>query len=144
MIIRAWRRQAESAACVEIPFGALAAAMLLVGAAYGLFGQSNAHPSFEVASIKRNTSYWSEPTRHAMGVGYQPGGRLTAENTSLMLLIQFAYADRANPMNGHWLPLPVSQVVGGPAWMRTEAYDIDAKPKGDTDERHTWLMLQTL
>src|ERR1019366_6063863 len=79
-----------------------------------------------------------------MSVGYQPGGRLTAQNASLMLLIQFAYADRTNPMNGHWLPLPVSQVAAGPAWMRTEAYDIDAKPKGNSDERHTWLMLQTL
>src|SRR5271157_5128338 len=124
--------------------GVVAVALLLMGAAYGLFGQSGAHPSFEVASIKRNTFDRVESARHAMGVGYQPGGRLTAQNASLMLLIQFAYADRANPMSGHWLPLPVSQVAGGPAWMRTEGYDIDAKPKGDTDERQTWLMLQTL
>ena len=36
--------------------GVVTVAILLVAAAYGLFGQSDAHPAFEVASIKRNTS----------------------------------------------------------------------------------------
>jgi len=141
MIRRTWRRQAGSAACVEIPFGVLAAAILLVGAANGLFGQSGAHPAFAVASIKRNTSNWSEPTQHPMGVGYRPGGRLTATNASLMLLIQFAYAVHDSP---HSLPLLASQVVGGPAWIRSQGYDIEAKPEGNTDQKHTWIMLQTL
>jgi hypothetical protein len=45
-----------------------------------------------------------------------------------MLLIQFAYANHDNPMSGHSLPLPASQVVGGPAWINSEGYDIEAKP----------------
>lgn len=121
--------------------GVLAVAILLVAAAYGLFGQSDAHPAFQVASIKRNTSNWSEPTQHPMGVGYRPGGRLTATNASLKLLIQFAYAVHDSP---HSLPLMASQVVGGPTWIDSPGYDIEAKPEGNTDPKRTWLMLQTL
>jgi uncharacterized protein (TIGR03435 family) len=121
--------------------GVLAVAILLLAAAYGLFGQSGAHPAFEVASVKQNTSNWSERAQHPMGVGYRPGGRLVAENASLMLLIQFAYAVHDSP---HSLPLLASQVVGGPAWINSLGYDIEAKPDGNTDQKHTWLMLQTL
>ena len=125
--------------------GVLALAMLLVVvAAYGLFGQSDAHPAFQVASIKRNTSNWSERFAHPMGGGYQPGGRLVMQNASLLLLIQFAYAARDNPMIGHSLPLLASQVVGGPSSIDSVGYDIEAKPEGDTDPKHMWLMLQTL
>jgi uncharacterized protein (TIGR03435 family) len=49
-----------------------------------------------------------------------------------MLLIQRAYAVQA------------FQVVGGPAWINTDGYDVEAKPKGDTDRKQMWLMLQTL
>ncbi len=89
-------------------------------------------PRFEVASIKRNASDWSEPTQHPMGVRMEPGGRLHAQNAPLMLLIERAYAVQA------------FQVVGGPAWMNTEGYDIEAKPEGNTDRKQVWLMLQTL
>lgn len=65
-------------------------------------------------------------------------------NASLMLLIQFAYAAHDNPMSGHSLPLPASQVVGGPAWINTEGYDIEANPAKDTDPKQIWLMWQTL
>jgi uncharacterized protein (TIGR03435 family) len=115
--------------------GSLAVAILLVVAAYGLFGQSGAHPAFQSVSIKRNTSDWSERFRQPMGMG---------ANASLMLLIQFAYANHDNPMSGHSLPLPASQVVGGPAWINSEGYDIDAKPGDNTDPKQIWLMWQTL
>jgi uncharacterized protein (TIGR03435 family) len=36
------------------------------------------------------------------------------------------------------------QVVGGPAWINTDGYDIDAKPESNTDQKRMWLMLQTL
>jgi uncharacterized protein (TIGR03435 family) len=61
-----------------------------------------------------------------------------------MLLIQFAYAAHDNPMNGHSLNLPSSQVVGGPAWINSEGYDIEVKPGADTDPKQYWLMWQTL
>jgi uncharacterized protein (TIGR03435 family) len=61
-----------------------------------------------------------------------------------MLLIQFAYANHDNPMLGHSLPLPASQVVGGPAWINSEGYDIEAQPAANTDPKQEWLMWQTL
>jgi uncharacterized protein (TIGR03435 family) len=115
--------------------GVLAVAILLVVAAYGLFGQSAAHPAFQSVSIRRNTSDWNERFQHGMGWGM---------NASLMLLIQFAYAAHDNPMNGHWVALPASQVVGGPAWIDSEGYDIDAKPGSNTDPKQKWPMWQAL
>jgi len=112
--------------------GVLAVAILLVAAAFGMFGQSDSHPAFQTVSIKRNTSDWNEPTHHPMGMGV---------NASLMLLIQFAYAVHDSP---HWLPLPACQVVGGPAWINSLRYDIEAKPRGNTDPKQEWLMWQTL
>jgi uncharacterized protein (TIGR03435 family) len=122
--------------------GILAVATLLMVAAFGLvvaesgmFGQSNAHPAFQSVSIKRNTSDWSEPTHHAMGMSV---------NASLMLLIQFAYANHDNPMLGQFTPLPASQVVGGPDWINSLRYDIDTKPRSNTDPKQEWSMWQTL
>ena len=115
--------------------GVLAVAILLMAATYGLFGQSGARPAFQWASIKRNTSNWSERFQHPMGM---------STNASLMLLIQFAYASHENPMAGHSLPLPASQVTGGPAWINSEGYDINAKPGANTDPKQQWLMWQAL
>ncbi len=115
--------------------GVLAVATLLVAVAYGLFAQPEAHPAFQTVSIKPNTSNWSDPTRHPMSMSV---------NASLMLLIQFAYANHDNPMLGQFSPLPASQVVGGPAWINSLRYDIDAKPRGTADPKREWLMWQTL
>jgi uncharacterized protein (TIGR03435 family) len=112
--------------------GALVVAILLMAAAYGLFGQSHAHPAFQAPSIERNPLVSSDPTHHRMNVHPEPGGRLTAHNAPLMLLIQRAYAVQA------------FQVVGGPAWINTDGYDIEAKPEGNSDRKQMWLMLQTL
>jgi uncharacterized protein (TIGR03435 family) len=136
--------QSRPAVHTGLGSGVLTVAVLLVAAGYGLFAQSNAHPAFAVASIKPSPSNWGDPSHRPMGVGYQPGGRLTATNASLMLLIRFAYAAHDNPMPGHSLPLLASQVAGGPAWIDSPRYDIEAKPEGYSDPRHTWLMLQRL
>jgi uncharacterized protein (TIGR03435 family) len=88
-------------------------------------------PTFEVASIKRSPS-WSEPTRHPMGVRMESGGRLHAQNAPVMLLIQRAYGVHA------------FQVVGGPAWIDTDGYNIEAKPEHSIDRKQMWLMLQML
>ncbi len=103
-------------------------AILLVVAAYGVFAQQGARPEFQVASVKPNTAV----AARSMGVRAQPGGRLTALNAPLMMLIQNAYEVQA------------SQVVGGPAWINSEGYDIEAKPEGNADRKQMWLMLQTL
>lgn len=107
-------------------------AVLIVVAAYGLFGQSTDPPRFAVASIKRDPS--REPLSIAvpMGVGYRPGGRLVAGNAPLTMLIQRAYS------------VQDFQVVGGPSWINTDGYDIQAKPESNTDQKRMWLMLRTL
>jgi uncharacterized protein (TIGR03435 family) len=117
-------------------------AVLLATAVYGLFGQS-AHPAFEVATIKRNASAQDAATGRR-GVAYKPGGRIIATNAPLRLLIQFAYAAHDSPYQGHSDPLGASQVIGGPAWIDSDGYDIEAKPESNTDQKHAWLMLQTL
>ena len=115
--------------------GVFAVAILLVAAAYGLFGQGDSHPAFQTVSIKRNISDWSNPAQHPMGLNV---------NASLMLLIQFTYANHNDYMQGHWLPLPASQVIGGPAWINSERYDIETKQRPNTDPRQEWLMWQSL
>ena len=108
--------------------GVFTVAMLLVIAAYGVFGQQAARPEFQVASVKPTTA----TVHRGMMVLPQPGGRFTAENAPLVMIMQNAYAVQAY------------QIVGGPSWINAERYDIEAKPEGEVDRKQMWLMLQTL
>jgi uncharacterized protein (TIGR03435 family) len=110
----------------------IAVAGLLAVAASGLFSQSADPPRFAVVSIKRNPSREQLTMAAPMGVGYRPGGRLVAGNAPLTMLIQRAYAVQG------------FQVVGGPVWINTDGYDIEAKPQSKNDQKGMWLMLQTL
>jgi uncharacterized protein (TIGR03435 family) len=74
-------------------------------------------PSFEVASIKRNLS------AQAGGGGGPRGDRFTFRNAPVTLLIQYAFG----PPKGQ---LFRQQMIGGPEWIRTDRYDIDAKMSG--------------
>ena len=67
-----------------------------------------------------------------MAVRPEPGGSLRAENAPLVLLIQNAYQ------------LQAFQIVGGPEWINSERYDVEAKPEGNTPREQMWKMLQTL
>jgi uncharacterized protein (TIGR03435 family) len=71
-------------------------------------------PAFEVASVRLNTSGSNQ-----VSMGMQPGGRFTALNMPLALLIRSAYR------------LQESQLVGAPDWVSTERYDITAKGDGE-------------
>jgi uncharacterized protein (TIGR03435 family) len=106
--------------------GVFAVAVLLIAAAYGLLAQTAAQPAFRSVSIRRNASKWSERAQHPMGMGV---------NSSLLLLIQFAYATHSSPYLGHTIPLPASQVAGGPPWINTEGWDIATqRPPGEVDQ----------
>src|SRR5678815_3781936 len=65
---------------------------------------------FEVASVKLHTS--DDPRMFMVG---QPTGRFVAANIPLRLLIRTAYQ------------LQDDQVVGGPDWLATDRFDIDAR-----------------
>src|SRR5438034_9644902 len=70
-------------------------------------------PSFEVATIKRNTAV--DP---GFALGFQPGGRFHAVGMDVRTLIAIAYQPP------RLLP---SQIIGGPDWTHTDGYDIVAK-----------------
>jgi uncharacterized protein (TIGR03435 family) len=111
--------------------GVVAVACLLAFAVYGL-AQSADPPRFAVATIKRDPSTETLSIAAPMGVGYRAGGRLVAGNAPVAMLIQRAYSVQG------------FQVVGGPSWINTDGYDIEAKPESSTDQKRMWLMLQTL
>jgi uncharacterized protein (TIGR03435 family) len=67
-------------------------------------------PEFEVASVKPNKS--GERGGRIMN---SPGGRFTAANISLKMLIHLAYG------------VTDSQISGGPGWLNSEKFDIEAK-----------------
>jgi uncharacterized protein (TIGR03435 family) len=70
----------------------------------------DAKPGVEVATVK--------PTRPGtrMFMLVMQGEELRVRNSSLKYLIEFAY------------DLPERQIVGGPGWMDTDKWDIEAKP----------------
>jgi uncharacterized protein (TIGR03435 family) len=79
--------------------------------------EAGPRPSFEVATIKRNT------TVDAGGRGgLVPSGVFRMVNVPVTVMIQVAY--RAGPQ------LYPSQIIGGPEWLK-ESYDITAKVGND-------------
>jgi uncharacterized protein (TIGR03435 family) len=76
-------------------------------------------PRFEVATIKPNHSGPGNTMVGALGHG-APGDRFIATNMTIQALICWAFA-------GTSVPLPENQVSGGPSWINSERYDIDAK-----------------
>ncbi len=103
----------------------LAGTIFLAATTGALFGQSAPRPKFEVASIKP-----SQEQRFMM-VRVLPGGRLTA-TAPLRLLIQNAYS------------LQAFQIVGGPGWLDSDRYQIEAKAEGNTSHPEVLQMLQSL
>src|SRR4051794_21514531 len=71
-------------------------------------------PAFEVVSVKPNKS-----GDNRISIGMQPGGRFTASGITLRMLIGIAY--------GTPQPLPNSQMIGGPKWIESDRFDIEAK-----------------
>ncbi len=76
-------------------------------------GSLPATMTFEVASVKRNTS-----GENNIRFGLQPGGRFTATNVPARQLLIFAYQ------------LQNFQLIDAPDWTLDERYDILAKAEG--------------
>lgn len=85
-------------------------------------------PAFDVVSVKPNGS--SGPGRR--GVSAQPGGRLTGTDVTAAELIRFAYE------------LPDFQIAGGPNWLNSDRFAVDAKAEGDPPLAQKRLMLRRL
>jgi uncharacterized protein (TIGR03435 family) len=97
-------------------------------------------PSFEVASVKLNRS---GDIRFGIGGPGSSLGRFIAKNVPAKVLIYWAYG------------LKDFQLSGGPSWINSERYDIDAKVEDslvaklkklshDKQDKQTRLMLQVL
>jgi bla regulator protein blaR1 len=105
----------------------------------GLHAAPQAAPTFDVASVKPNTTLGGE-----RGAGFQPGGRFRARNMTVRGLIAAAYGDPQ--------PLPSFRVVGGPGWIDSDRFDIDARAEtnlSDMPNQPGWsprgqLMLRAL
>jgi uncharacterized protein (TIGR03435 family) len=100
------------------------ALMLLAIGAWAVFAQTATRPQFEVASVKSSFS------DSIMNVRPLPG-RLTADAT-LQVLMQYAYG------------VAPFQVVGGPGWLTSERYQIDATANANASRDRMFLMLQSL
>lgn len=87
-------------------------------------------PAFEVTSVKLNTSGLNIGPG-ARSAGFQPGGRFTMTDGTVMFLIRSAY-----PRS--------SEVIGAPAWVSSEYYDVQAKAAGDPSREEMTLMLRAL
>lgn len=88
---------------------------------------SNTQRTFDVASVRGRV----ERAEFSF-VRLQPGGRLVAIDVPLRLLLRFAYGVRDE------------RIVGGPDWMNTERFDIEATTGLDVPPDQVRLMAQNL
>jgi len=91
----------------------------------------HANESFDVASVKRNTSGdWRK------SIGPAPGGRFLATNQTLRELMPFAFG----------LPQMTAniRIVGGPKWIDSDRFDVVAKTNGTPSPQELSAMLRTM
>lgn len=79
-------------------------------------GQAPAQ-TFEVTSVKP-----APPGGRGVGVRFLPNGRFSATNISLRDLIATAY--------GTPQPVPTARILGGPDWIASDRFDVDAVAGG--------------
>jgi uncharacterized protein (TIGR03435 family) len=102
-------------------------AAILTGAVSVLSAQVAPNgPAFEVASVQRNES----GTLYG-GVGLRPGG-YAATNALLRTMIVHAYRLKRN------------QVLGGPAWIDAERFDVQARALDGTSEDDLFRMTRAM
>jgi uncharacterized protein (TIGR03435 family) len=82
---------------------------------------------FEVASIKRN-----ETGVRGIDYYFAPGGRFHARNNPIANLITHAYG------------VAYYQLAGGPDWVRSDSYDVEAKAQGEPTAAEGNRMIRSL
>jgi uncharacterized protein (TIGR03435 family) len=92
-----------------------------------LAGRADAQKRFEVASVKP-----TDPNYRIMDFAISPGGRLTVSNWDLQLLIEKAYGVQAY------------QISGGPPWLESDRFSINARAEGEPSEHEVLEMLRSL
>jgi uncharacterized protein (TIGR03435 family) len=111
-----------------VPRGLLLAAVAAgVGIARTMHAQQSDAPHFDVVSIRRNTS-----GEQGGKNGLDPGA-YTGINVTVRRMIALAY-----------LPLPNAQIVGGPAWINTDRFDVRGTLAGTPSRPQLQEMLRGL
>jgi uncharacterized protein (TIGR03435 family) len=122
-------RQYNRTIMPNVARAALAAlALVMASLAYAQAPAAAPNLNFEVASIKP-----SQPGGRGGGIRPSPGGqRYLASNAPLRLFIRGAYHIRAD------------QIVGGPGWIDTDRYDMNAEAERPSSIEELHIMLQNL
>src|SRR5215813_1365673 len=93
--------------------------------------QESNTPKFEVASVKLG-----DRDSRQVGIHSDNSGRLATTNTTLKILVGYAYGVENN------------QISNGPAWMDSDVWSIEAKPESGfqvrADDSKIRVMLQSL
>jgi uncharacterized protein (TIGR03435 family) len=84
-------------------------------------------PAFEVADVQ-----CSKPDAKPARPRFLPGGRVDLHGITLKLMIMAAYGVQDD------------LVIGGPAWLDADRFDVVAKAVPDTPDATLYLMLRTL
>jgi uncharacterized protein (TIGR03435 family) len=110
-----------------------AAAMILWGLSFTVARAQSSQPRFELVSIKRNISGPSvSPVTAA-------GDRFTTKAANLIFVLQYAY------QRSDGTKLRYSDIIGGPEWANSDAFDIQAKAEGAPPSQDQMrLMVQAL
>jgi uncharacterized protein (TIGR03435 family) len=82
--------------------------------------RSSALPGFDVAVIRPNPG---DTTGHSHIWSSASDGNFKAQNVTAMELIRYAFG------------MPETRITGGPAWMRSAKWDMEAKSDAATDAR---------
>jgi hypothetical protein len=112
-------------------FKGVLSAVVIAAACATVLTQSRRALKFDVASVKP-TAEGGTDTRGLGSIRTTLGGRVVAEKALLRYIIQSAYRVRR------------FQVLGGPDWINSAHYDIDAKAEGNPSPHQLWMMLQSL
>jgi uncharacterized protein (TIGR03435 family) len=133
MLLKRGRRFSPRASLTPVAAGGAVLLLFTIVSSFApdwiAFAQQSDRPSFEVASIKRNTSGSDRVTYS----GPPDSARFTATNIDLKTLVEIAYKVKD------------SQILEAPGWMHSERYDIAASPADrDPSADKSRLMLQKL
>jgi bla regulator protein blaR1 len=105
--------------CLAMALGAALTAPIILGLLFTPISsaqtQTGSKPFFAVSSVKLNAS--GAPVFDST-MEFQPGGRFVATNKSFSSLTAFAYG--------------VRRVIGGPDWINSDYWDIDARAEEGT------------
>ena len=113
--------------------------ILFIAVATTLAGAQTPAPApavrpFEVVSVKRSPPPANPNERMVRPGSPQPGGRWSAINATLLMILQRAYPEFDKP----------GQIVDGPGWLTERQFDIEARAEGTPTREQYAAMVRLL